>query len=95
MGDEEREIGVHLKRWRLLVGDTRARVAAASGISVGTLARLENGEGSSLSTMLAVCDTLGLGGQIAAALDPADSDLGRARAHLWNRRRASPARSVR
>lgn len=83
------QLGQHLRRWRILTRHTQARVAASAGISVATLNKIETGTGGSLAAFTEVCLVLGLDHALLDALDPADTDLGRARAHLWNRQRAS------
>lgn len=90
MDEELRTIGEHLRRWRMLTGSTRQQVADAAGISEGTLARLETGHGAGLAAVLAVCRVLGIDDRLIDSVDPAGTDLGLARAHLWNRRRAVP-----
>lgn len=88
MEERTRVIGSHLKRWRLILGERRSRVAASAGISDKTLERMEAGESGSLDAFLAVADVLGFADQIVDAADPALTDIGRARAHLWSRQRA-------
>lgn len=84
------QLGEHLRRWRILNHNTQERVAASAGISVATLNKLEHGRGGSLNAFIEVCLVLGIADTLIDALDPHNTDLGRARAHLWNRQRARP-----
>lgn len=76
-----REIGDHLRTWRKLQGLTAEQVADRAGITRGTLRRLETGEVAvRLETFLNVARVLGVLDRIPPALDPYETDLGRARA---------------
>lgn len=78
-----KEIGGHLKTWRLLLGLSAKQVSERAGINVATLSRLENGDpGINYTTFLEVVRSLGLTHSLEGALDPWESDLGRARARL-------------
>lgn len=88
---ELQRFGEHLRRWRILTGNTQQRVAESAGISVATLHKLETGNGGTLQAALEVCTVLGIADTLIDSIDPADTDLGRARAHLWNRQRARRA----
>jgi transcriptional regulator with XRE-family HTH domain len=75
--------GEHVKTWRLLLGLSAKQVCERAGISVSTLSRLENGDpGVNYTTFLEVIRSLGLTDSLDKALDPWESDLGRARARL-------------
>jgi transcriptional regulator with XRE-family HTH domain len=76
----EISIGEDLRTWRLLQRLTVQQVADRAGISGRTVRRLEDGEGASLESVLRVARALGLLEQLAAALDPYESDVGRLRA---------------
>lgn len=82
-------LGQHLHRWRVITGNTQTRTAAAAGVAPGTLSRLETGKGGSVETLLEVCEVLGIADTLLDALDPTDTDIGRARTHLWDRARAT------
>ncbi len=74
-------LGEHLSTWRKLQGLTAEQVAERAGISRSTLRRLENGEtGVTLETYLNVARALGQLDRAVDALDPYETDLGRARA---------------
>jgi transcriptional regulator with XRE-family HTH domain len=73
-------IGADLATWRKLRRLTAAEVADRAGMSVSTLARLERGDGASLENTLAVARALGVLDALAGAVDPYETDLGRARA---------------
>ena len=75
------QVGEHLRTWRLLLGLTAKQVSERAGISLATLSRLENGDpGINYTTFLEVARSLGLLDPLDKALDPWESDLGRARA---------------
>lgn len=74
-------IGEQLRTWRKLLGLTAEQVAERAGISRGTLRRLEQGETSvGFDIFLEVTRVLGLTEQVLKAVDPYETDLGRARA---------------
>jgi transcriptional regulator with XRE-family HTH domain len=78
-----RDVGEHLRTWRLLLGLTAKQVSERAGISLTTLSRLENGDpGVNYTTFLEVVRSLGLIEPLGTALNPWESDLGRARATL-------------
>ena len=74
-------LGEHLTVWRKLQNLTAEQVAERAGITRGTLRRLENGDPAvGLGVTLSVARALGQLDQFVAAMDPYESDLGRARA---------------
>ncbi len=76
-------VGEHLRTWRLLLGLSAKQVSERAGISVTTLSRLENGDAKiNYTTFLEVVRSLGLSDSLDKALDPWESDLGRARAKV-------------
>jgi transcriptional regulator with XRE-family HTH domain len=67
--------------WRKLLGLTAAQVADRAGISRGTLARIEHGDGgASLAAFLSAAHALGQLDRVVDSVDPYSTDLGRARA---------------
>lgn len=77
-------LGEHLTTWRKLQRLTAEQVAEQAGISRGTLRRLEHGDPAvGLDVFLRVARVLGQIDRIVEALDPYETDLGRARAD-WN-----------
>lgn len=76
------EMGEHLTAWRKLQGLTAEQVAERADISRLTLRRLESGEVSvGLDVLLNVARVLGTLDRLVDALDPYETDLGRARAN--------------
>ena len=74
-------VGAQLRTWRKLLGLTAEQVAERAGIGRATLRRLEQGETSvGFDVFLEVTRVLGLTEQILKAVDPYETDLGRARA---------------
>ena len=75
------QVGEHLRTWRLLLGLSAQQVSERAGINPSTLSRLESGDpGVSYTTLLDVLRALGLTGSFEHAINPWESDLGRARA---------------
>ncbi len=75
------ELGQHVVTWRKLQNLTAQQVADRAGISRPTLRKLENGDASvGLDTFLMVLRALGQLDRMVDAVDPFDTDLGRARA---------------
>lgn len=75
------EIGEHVVTWRKLQGLTAEQVAERAGISRTTLRRLEHGDpGVGFDVFLGVARALGQLDRVVHALDPYETDLGRARA---------------
>lgn len=62
--DWETHIGQRLKRARLDMNLTQAQVASRCGLTALTVAKLEAGNGSRLSTLVKVMKVLGLEGQL-------------------------------
>ena len=53
------KIGAFIKAERNLLGQTRNELADASGVSLGTLERIENGHNTRVSTLFDVIGALG------------------------------------
>ena len=76
-----REIGADFAGWRKVLGLTAAQVADRADVTRGTLRKLEHGDPTvSFHVVLRVARALGLLETLTEALDPLDTDLGRARA---------------
>lgn len=74
-------LGEHVSTWRRLQNLTAAQVAERAGITRGTLRRLEQGEPTvGMDVFLSVARALGQLDRVVEALDPYETDLGRARA---------------
>jgi transcriptional regulator with XRE-family HTH domain len=74
-------VGEHLVTWRKLLGLTAEQVSDRAGISRNTLRKLEKGQlGVGFQAFLNVARVLGLSEQLTLALDPYETDFGRARA---------------
>lgn len=74
-------LGDHLTSWRKLQRLTAEQVADRAGIDRGTLRRLEHGDpGVSMGVVLGVALALGQLDRLLEAVDPYETDLGRARA---------------
>lgn len=81
------DLGELLSTWRRLLGLTTAEVADRAGVARRTVESLEGGRGSSVDTLMRIVRVLGLTERVLAAVDPMETDLGRARAdqHLPSR----------
>ena len=76
-----REIGAHLATWRKLQRLTAQQLAERAGIARSTLSKLENGDSSvGFDVVLRVARAVGVLQQLEDALDPLETDRGRARA---------------
>lgn len=81
-------IGEHVVTWRKLHGLTADQVCQRAGISRPTLRKVETGDPTvSLESFLNVLRALGQLDTVTGALDPYETDFGRARAdqHLPKR----------
>lgn len=84
-------IGAHLTTWRKLQSLTAEQVADRAGISRDTLRRLEKGETTvGLAVFLNVARVLGTLDRVVDALDPYETDIGRARADTALPKRVRP-----
>jgi len=84
-----RNVGQRLKQWRLILGLSQELVAARARTTRQTLARLENGDETvGTGVLWAVIDVLGLSQRVMDAVEPLNTDLGRARADKLGRQRA-------
>lgn len=74
-------LGERLVEWRKLQDLTAEQVAQRAGISKPTLWKLEAGEpGVSIGVLLDVARALGITDLLLDAVDPLETDLGKARA---------------
>jgi transcriptional regulator with XRE-family HTH domain len=81
VGRALRNVSAQIATWRKLRGLTQAQLADRSGVSRGTVSRLEAGDGGvSGENMLRVLRALGILEVVAEAFDPHRSDVGRLRA---------------
>lgn len=88
-------LGASLARQRLARNQTQAQLAAAAGVSVSTLKRLEAGDNPTLDSLIRVLGALGLAGNLAAlAPDASVRPLERASTLRRERRRARPMAKV-
>jgi len=82
-------LGAHLKSWRILLGITQKIAAQRAYISVPALRRAERGDpGVSMATFISLANVLDMDRFLVEAIDPLNHDLGQARAHMLNRKRA-------
>lgn len=71
---------MHLATWRKLHRLTAQQLAERAGVSRSTLSKLENGDSSvGFDVVLRVARALGVLQRLENALDPLETDLGRAR----------------
>lgn len=76
-----KDIGQSIRDWRRLQTITSNELADMAGVSRSTLSRLENGDPSvSLATLLNICNAFALTDRVIDAVDPYETDYGRARA---------------
>jgi len=75
-----RQLGEDLATWRRLRRLTVVEVADRAGVSRDTVLRVEKGEGSTLENLLRIARALGVLDELARALDPYATDIGRLRA---------------
>lgn len=82
------EIGEDFAAWRKILGLTAEQVAERADITRKTLGKLEHGDPSvGFHVVLRVARALGLLDTLTDALDPLNTDLGRARAGLIDTKR--------
>jgi transcriptional regulator with XRE-family HTH domain len=85
------QLGEQVSTWRKLQGLTAEQLAERAGINRGTLRRLEQGDPRvGLDVFLGVAHALGQLDRVVAALDPYETDLGRARADWHLAKRVRP-----
>ena len=84
-------VGQHLATWRRLRQLTAEQVADRAGVARSTVVALEGGQGT-LENTLRVARALGVLDLLVRALDPYETDLGRARADEELPQRVRPSR---
>jgi len=78
---KRREFAEAIAHWRRLLRLTQEQVAQRAGVSRSAYVRLERGEpGVSLDVVMRVLTIMRLADSVVEALDPLNTDLGRARA---------------
>lgn len=82
-----RSLGEHVAGWRKIQNLTAAMVAERAGITRDTLRAIENGDSTTTANLVSVLRVLGVFDTVLDALDPLDSDFGRANAHRLSRER--------
>lgn len=93
VGQAAQRISEDLKAWRKLRRLTQAQLADRSGVSLATVARLESGDGNvTLDNLLRILRALGIIDNLAKALDPYETDVGRMRSEEELPQRIRPAR---
>lgn len=86
---EMRELGEHVRGWRMVLNLTAQQVCERADISRPTLRRIESGDGGvSFASMAQALRALGQLDNVVASLDPLNSDIGRLRADSLKRKRA-------
>lgn len=85
--DTEKQLGLLLQQWRIVLDLPQELVAERADISRATLVRLEQGRGARLSTLIAVMRVLGIDDRLIDAANPLHTDLGQARAAQLGRKR--------
>lgn len=86
---QSRRFGERIRSWRMVQGLTAEQVSERAGISPSTLRKIEQGDtGVRFEAVLQVARALGVLDTIVDSIDPLQTDLGRARADLLNRKRA-------
>ena len=74
-------LGDQLRTWRKLQSLTIEQLAARAGVNRETVSRLEHGDVAvGMGTLLNVARALGILDNLVTALDPFETDFGRARA---------------
>lgn len=74
-----RELGEHIKRWRVLQNLSASELARRASVTRETLRHIEEGTGNPrLESVLAVTQTLGFAKSLVSGADPLKSDAGRA-----------------
>lgn len=82
-------LGEHLKTWRIMLGITQEIAAQRAYLSTPAVRRAERGDpGTSMGTFIKLANVLNMDELLVDAIDPLNHDLGVARSHMLNRKRA-------
>ena len=82
-------LGSHLKSWRIMLGITQEIAAQRAYLSAPAVRRAERGDpGVSMATFIKLAGVVCMDQFLVEAIDPLNHDLGQARAHMLNRKRA-------
>src|SRR5699024_11472192 len=82
-------LGPHLKAWRIIVRGDPEDAAEAAHLSGPGVRPVERGDpGVSMATFIKLAGVVGMDQFLVEAIDPLNHDLGQARAHMLNRKRA-------
>ena len=76
----EAQVGDQLRRQRMLLGWTQARLAESSNVSLGSVRRLERGQGATVTTLVSVVralDQVGWLGQLSPQIAVSPLQLSR------------------
>lgn len=86
------QFGKQIATWRKLQGLTTQMVADRAGITRATLRGVEAGNpGVRLETLFSVLEVIGMDAGVMAAVDPSESDRGRALMERGIPKRVKPA----
>ncbi|WP_250461047.1 helix-turn-helix domain-containing protein [Microbulbifer litoralis] len=85
------EIGNHIRQLRLAANISQEELAAASGVGLSTLKRLERGAGCNLAALLQLLESLGCADRLGAFFAGLVAEA-RSGGAVGERRRASSAR---
>lgn len=84
-----KELGEHVRGWRMVLGLTAQQVAERADITRDTLRKIETGNPTvGFNSVAQVLRALGILDQMVGAVDPLASDIGRLRADRLTRKRA-------
>ncbi len=84
-----KDLGEHVRGWRMVLGLTAQQVSERAGITRDTLRKIESGNPNvSFNSVAQVLRALGILDQLVDAVDPLSSDIGRLRAGRLTRKRA-------
>lgn len=87
--EQMKELGEHVRGWRMVLGLTAQQVSERAGITRVTLRRIEAGEsGVSFGNVAQVLRAIGVLDEVVDAVDPLRSDIGRLRAGSLQKKRA-------
>lgn len=88
------QLGDHIQTWRKLQGLTAQQLAERANITRDTLRRVETGKPVGSDVLLSIVRCLGQLDRLIDALDPYETDIGRARAGTALPQRVRHARTT-